>query len=168
MNNILFTSVNTLKEYNVIDDNIPENAVTASVNKMQETVICDILGTNLYDRIRTEIDNGKVSNEIQVLIKEYVEPCLAYLVKGDLQVELSFKTKASGVKQTNDSNYNNAYLSEIKWMKEQNDMVSGRYAERLKAFLVTYKDVYPEYLTQRDNSDMRPKSYFRTNSNIFI
>lgn len=166
MNNVLFANVTELKDSGIIDKNIQDIDIMVSIRKVQSTVIQSVLGTNLYDRIVDEITSDSVSDAVKILLDAYIFEAIAYLTKADLQLELSFRTCSTGLQSTNDETKTNAFLSEIKYIKQHNDNTAQFYVNRMEEFIKAYKEQYPEYCTVRDKSDMKPQNKYQIGMNL--
>lgn len=158
----LFLSEATLKERGIVNDNTDMKVVRFAVQTSQEMYIHPILGTELYERLQTGINNNNLNANETVLIDTYITNALIYYTLSELPIQLSYKFFNKGLSRKLTENTENPTMSEMidimNHYKNRAEMYESRLVKYLKESDRTNK--YPEYriYTSRLDSD-RPRGY---------
>tara|TARA_R110000822_G_scaffold228978_2_gene361261 strand:+ start:55 stop:648 length:594 start_codon:yes stop_codon:yes gene_type:complete len=76
---ILYIDANYIKAYSHITGNVDENDLLPSIIQAQDSQIQPILGTNLYNKLKTLIKDGSISDvgnaAYETLLQDYVQMC---------------------------------------------------------------------------------------------
>lgn len=138
--NILFISVDTIKERTGLHFNVDPKLVLPDIQYAQDSYILPALGTALYERLQDAVECKDLTCDEQDLLDKYVTPCLVYFVMSELPMGLSYQFYNKGlVRKTGDAQTEpsaseltdvaNRYMARaefykqrlIKWLKEQNN-----------------------------------------------
>ena len=77
MANVLFISEARLKALTAVHDNVQPNDIMPFVLQSQDIYIQDILGTTLYNNLKTAVSASTTTAAEQTLINDYLSPTLA-------------------------------------------------------------------------------------------
>ena len=149
--NILFLSVNDLKENSVIDTNVEDKILESSILDAQSIDIQNIIGTKLYvkllDLINTEEISLSGNTEYKTLLDEYIYPThLKFsLLRSIMPMRVKFRNK--GLMEQNSDNAQPVDKEFINYIenKIRNDVEF--YSNKLKGYLCYFLNIYPEYDT---------------------
>ena len=96
---VLFLSEQTLKQRSVLQDNVDMKIVTPTIIEVQEFYILPILGTSLYNELKSQIAAGTVSNANKNLIDNYITNTMIWYMQVELPLAMNYKyfNKAVGV-----------------------------------------------------------------------
>lgn len=95
--NILLVSDTMIKEKTALHGNVDPKLLYPDIKVAQDMYIHPLLGSELYDKIQSDIENGTVSGDYKTLLDEYVVDCLIYYVLADLPTTISFQFWNKGV-----------------------------------------------------------------------
>ena len=95
--NILFISVDTIKERTGLHNNVDEKLVNPEILTVQDMFILPALGTGLYNRLQDGIAEGNLTQQETALLDTYITPTLVYLVMAELPMGLSYQFYNKGV-----------------------------------------------------------------------
>lgn len=98
---VLFISIKTLKEQYLIDDNLDDRYIISIIKKGQDFIIKSLLGNLKYKQLINDIDNSNISQSDELLIKEYIQPVLAYYVMSEVVYATAYKFKNNPEYQNN-------------------------------------------------------------------
>lgn len=155
MSQVLFISVNDIKQRTGLTANVEEKLVLPEIYTAQDMYILPALGTALYERLLAGIVANNLSNVEQLLIDTYITPSLVFYVMAELPMGLSYQFYNKGVIRKTDANASEPSAQEL---IEVSDKYRGR-AEFYKDRLVRYlkeesgKNTYPQYNTPGDRYD---------------
>ena len=146
---VIYIDANYIKAYSHIDGNVDEKDMLPSIIQSQDAQIQPILGTSLFNKLKTLITNGTigdVGNEIyQTLLQDYVMMCtlkwtLVYFypyLHGNI---------ANGIIGTrNVDNMTSLSQDEVDNLISIERSNAQFYTERLISYLQMGGVVYPEY-----------------------
>ncbi len=104
MKNILFIGATAIKERTSVHSNIDDKLIMPEIKTCQDMYILPALGTALYVKLQTGIENATLSNVETALLNDYVTDALVYYVLSELPVGLSFQFYNKGlVRKTSDN-----------------------------------------------------------------
>ncbi len=145
---VLFLSEQTLKQRSVLQDNVDMKIVTPTIIEVQEFYILPILGTSLYNELKTQIAASTVSTANKNLIDNYITNTMIWYMQVELPLAMNYKYFNKSVGVQNADNMQPASMSEIRDIMDEARNKAQVYAERLTKFLLANTTTYPLYLTQ--------------------
>lgn len=152
--NVMLVSPDTVKGYGILDYNFDDSMMGDAIRKAQNVYLREVIGDRLLERLQELVMNKIEGNEdnidseeneqYKVLLKEYVEEALARKASVILCMSNSFKMKNLGIAQTYDSNIKAATLSDIKYIRDDNETYWNDMLNRMMDYLKQNKDAFPE------------------------
>jgi hypothetical protein len=159
MNNVLLISEKILKENTLINNNVGSEYILPAIRAAQDMGVQNIIGTQLFNKLKSLISDGSIKqteNEAyKVLLDDYIVPYLEWKVMSDIQLPLAFKMRNSGITQTNNEHQTNTVMKDAQTLSTFYDQKATFYSHRLSDYLLANQDLYPEYLTWNNISDMK-------------
>lgn len=98
---VIMISINTLKKEYLIDDNLEDKFIIPNIKKCQDFVIRPVLGVTKYNQLLNDIENNTVSQADDTLIKEYIQPVIAYYCMSEVTYSTAYKLKNNPDYQNN-------------------------------------------------------------------
>ena len=153
MSLVLFIDEQTLKDYSIISDNVDFKQLRPEIITVQDLYIQDIVGSGIYNELKTQIQTNTVSANNQTLLNDYIQPCLMWRVMAESPLALSFKYANKGV--VNKTGENSVMPS----MPDMDNIIgkyqdrSESYAEKLVNYLIANDTLYPLYLNPGSGVD---------------
>jgi hypothetical protein len=132
--NILFISVDTIKDRTGLHNNVDEKLVNPEILASQDMYILPALGSALYDRLQTGIQLNNLTPSETSLLDTYITPTLVYYVMSELPMGLSYQFYNKGMIRKSGEGQENPSAAE---MSDVADRYKGR-AEFYKQRLVKY------------------------------
>jgi len=132
--NILFISVDTIKDRTGLHNNVDEKLVNPEILASQDMYILPALGSALYDRLQTGIQLNNLTPTETSLLDTYITPTLVYYVMSELPMGLSYQFYNKGMIRKSGEGQENPSAAE---MIDVADRYKGR-AEFYKQRLVKY------------------------------
>ena len=153
----LFISEEFLKENSPVDDNVDMKKILPVIWQSQMQHIQNLLGTQLYNDLLSEIIADTITANNLILIDDYIADCLMYWVMYELQIPLlfNFRNKSTA---TNNSDYSNP-ISTKELSRVENRMKDKAefFSVRLTRYLCANTDIYPLYLSVVNSDDVIPE-----------
>lgn len=146
-NEVLFISENTLKTESDLNDNVDSCYIGPAIKAAQDIGLQTIIGTELYDKLANMIADGSIKNPENLVYKNlmdvFIKPYMINKTIAEIQVPITFKTRNSGLVQTNNENEVNTALSDAKYISKFYNDRADFYGLRIKEYLIDNN--IPEY-----------------------
>lgn len=141
---VIICSETRLKADTIIDNNVDTSYLYPAMQLAQEISLVEIIGTSLYERIITDIDEGTLEGDYKELVDTYIIPYLEFEIVAQIGSLLQFKYRNSGVSSNQDEHFNTAEKDMLLYLFDQNKHNASAYANRLKRELTCNSSKYPE------------------------
>lgn len=149
----LFISEQWLKENTVVDENVDPKLIRPGIFEAQEIEIHPILGTKLYEKLKTDIEGSTLTGDYLTLVNSYIAPTLKYYTLVELTPEMLVKYMNKAVVKKNSENSTPIDTSEMSWqMKRWKDKAQW-YGQRLIGYLCENSELFPEYKNPSTTQD---------------
>jgi len=156
MSNILLVGTDRIKRFTPIQQNVEDNIIIPYIKKSQDTHIQDMLGTDLYNKILTEVENSTISGDYKELLDKYIIPCLTEWTFYEVLPFINFKMTNKSIVQGNSEFSSEVDLGDLKYLRSVARDMADFYSERLKGYLKQYPNKFPEYLTNSGYDKLKP------------
>lgn len=153
--NILFISVDTIKDRTGLHFNVDPKLVYPDILFAQDAYILPVLGTALYNKLQDDIDCKSLTCDYETLLNDYITPCLVYQVMSELPMALSYQFYNKGVvKKTGDGQIEPS-ASELTEVAQRYTSRAEYYRQRLVKYLKqqSSQNKFPEYLNPGSGVD---------------
>lgn len=156
MENIYFLSVNDLKENSTIDLNVEDKIIKRSIIDGQNIDIQPIIGTRLYNSLKTKIVDNTLSGETdyKTLMDDYIQPCLLkYALRRSL-LYIWVKLRNKSVSQETSDNSNPVESNVFDRLRRDASDDAEFYANKLKEYLCEEVDLFIEFKDYNPDSKL--------------
>ena len=160
MADVLFIGETYLKENSVINDNADFKVIQPTIIYCQDYYIQRILGTDLFDEIKTQITNNTVSANNQTLLNSYIMKILFNYILCECAPEFKYRYMNKGVMVKSSENSQSATLEEIQWLMDKWRNRAEWYAETLSNYLCYNASTYPKF---DQNSEYYKQRHLKSN-----
>lgn len=154
--NVLFISVEMLKERTGIHSNIDPKLLYPEIKTAQDMYIHPILGTALFDKLIDDINvSGTTTGNYKTLLDNYIVDALMYYVMAGLPEAISFQFWNKGVIRKTGDNTELPSMIDLIDISNKYRMRAEWYAERLTKYLKQSlnSNLFPEYANPGDGID---------------
>lgn len=153
--NILLISDTILKERTAVHGNIDPKLLYPEIKVAQDMFIHPILGTNLYNKLLSDVNVSGVTGSYKTLLDDYVIDALLYYTLSGLPIGISYQFWNKGVMRKVGDNTENPSMSELVDIHNHFRQRAEWYGERLTKYLkqTSSTTVLPEYLQPGDGVD---------------
>lgn len=153
MSLVLFIDEQTLKDYSIISDNVDFKQLRPEIITVQDLYIQDIVGSGIYNELKTQIQTNTVSANNQTLLNDYIQPCLMWRVMAESPLALSFKYANKGIVNKTGENSVMPSMPDMANIIGKYQDRSESYAEKLVNYLIANDTLYPLYLNPGSGVD---------------
>jgi hypothetical protein len=145
--NILFISVNTIKERTSVHTNLDDKLINPEILTSQDMYILPALGTALYERLQDGIQNNNLTQVETTLLDTYITPTLVYYVMSELPMGLSYQFYNKGMIRKTGEGQENPSAAEMIDVADRYKARAEFYKQRLVKYLMekSGQNVFPEY-----------------------
>ena len=155
----LFISEEDLKNNSLINGNVDDKLIKPTIQTVQDLYIKQLLGSNLYDEINTQIAGNSLTVLNTTLLNTYIIPCIIWYVMAEAPINLTFKFMNKGVMKRSSENSFSAEYSDLIDLSNRYKSRAEEYATMLRNYLIEYNEDYPLFYDWGDGVDkIRPKS----------
>lgn len=154
----LFITAADLKQFTVVDLSLDNDKFLQFIDIAQEIHIQNILGTDLYEKIESDITGDTLSGDYETLVETYIKPALIYWAFYEFLPYAGVTIGNKGVFRHTSESAVTVEGSEIKELRASAKDTAEYYMLRLQDYL-DLKD-FTEYTTntEGDVSPYRPKT----------
>lgn len=165
MTEALFIDDEYLKVYSPLGKSIDVDEVFPFVQNAQNVYIQDVLGTPLYNDLVNKVATGVTFSTIEWELVDLCSRALVYWTVYSALPSLYIKIRNAGVVKQQSENTQNADLSELKYLREEQKNLAEFYNTRIVNFLCDKSTQFPLY--NAVSKDMYP-SVKQYDSDMYI
>ena len=151
----LFISRTDLIRNSIIDGNVDTDKFIQFIKIAQEIHVRNYLGSDLYNRISTDIINDTLTGDYLTLVNTYVQPMLIHFAMVDYLPFAAYQLKNGGVLKHNSENSETVSKNEIDYLVNKEREFADYYTRRFIDFICFNQEKYPEY-NSNSNEDIDP------------
>lgn len=141
---VFFISETYLKDNTPANLNVDTKDVYAHVGTAQDVYIQDVIGSKLYDELKTAVAASTISSA-QADLLDKIQPAQVWWSIYLALPWINYKVKNKSVQKSNSENGVAAELPEMKWLRDDLKNRAEYYSQRLKDFLFLNSQNYPSY-----------------------
>lgn len=156
MQNTLLISEAKLKRFTDINNALDVDLISSVIREAQIVHITRLLGSKLYDRIISDVDNGTLSGNYKSLVDDYIQDSLLYWAYYESLETIYLRPRNAGLVVPQGGENNAA--SDIALYDKKRQSVKNKaeyFSERLVDYLCFNTTIFPEY-NQNVNDDIFP------------
>lgn len=158
MADVLFIQEDYFKKLAGVDGNVDWKKLESTIIMVQDIYIQKILGTNLYNDLKTKITASSTLSSYpneKALINDYIAKALAWYVKMEASPDFKFAYQNKGIQVKNSDNSSAVDSSDLKYLMDKWRVHAERYAQLCTDYLVMNTSTFPKYL-EVSNTGMNP------------
>jgi hypothetical protein len=166
--NVLFISEVKLKALTAVHENLEPQDLMPFVLQSQDIYIQQLLGTNLYDHLKTAVSGSTTTAKERELIDDYVSPTLANYAIYLALPHLNYRIKNKAVLNPTSEESNSTTLEEIKYLRNAVLDTAEFYAERTKSYLLDNANSYFPTYNNWTGRQLPPDKSVQYSAGIYI
>lgn len=175
MARVAFIGETYIKDNSFIDENVDVNLLRSEILDVQELRILPVLGTALYEEVKTQITNATVSALNRTLLDDYIKPALKFWVLFDSALIFTFKVTNKSIYKKTSENAETIQATDLDRIMDYCKIRAEFYSERMTKYLIENSSLFPLYENAGDGYDtIHPKKnnytqgiYLGRNSNNY-
>jgi hypothetical protein len=151
----LFISPEDLVKRTAINGNVDRDQMIQFIKIAQDINVQALLGTALYNRLKTDVLNSTLAGNYQTLLEDYVQDVLVHYSMTEILPFLAYKVSNGGVFKKQSENSEGIEKSELEYLIQRERDIAEHYGRRLVSYLTFYGSLTPEYY-ENQNGEMYP------------
>lgn len=151
----LLVTRNDIVKFTALNGNVDTDNFIQWVKVAQDIHIQNYLGTDLIQRIQTDIINDTLSGDYLNLVVTYVKPMLIHFAMMEYLPFAAYTIANKGVYKHNSENSTNVEKNEIDYLVEKERSIAQHYTERFIDYMSFNQSLFPEY-NSNSNGNMYP------------
>jgi hypothetical protein len=152
---VLFISEDKLKDSTAINGNVDVDFLLPYVRVSQKIYVETKLGTDLYDKLQSEITAGTLAGDYKTLVDDYIGDMLVQWAFYECMPFLRFKIQNGNIYSKTSETGNALSETEASSLREEVRNTAEYYTERLVTYLCNNSSLFPEYKTS-SGADVTP------------
>jgi hypothetical protein len=153
----LLISRNDIVKFTALNGNIDTDSFIQWIKVAQDIHIQNYLGTNLLEKIKTDIINNTLVNPYLSLLTTYVKPMLIHWAMVEYLPFSAYTIANKGVFKHTSENATSVEKNEVDFLVEKERMIAQNYTERFITYINFNNSLFPEY-SNNSNADMFPST----------
>ena len=151
----LFINRTDLVKNSILDGNVDTDKFIQFIKVAQQIDIQNLLGTDLYNKISTDIIAGNLAGNYLSLVNTYVQPTLIWFAQMNYIPFAAYQIKNGGVFKHSSETAQNVDKNEVDYLVAKAREYANYYSTRLVDYLSFHNDLFPEYTSNTDE-DISP------------
>jgi len=154
----LFITRKQLVQNSILDGNVDTDKFIQFVKIAQEIHIRNYLGTDLYNKISTDIagtGGASLTGNYLTLVTTYIQPMLIHFAMVDYLPFAAYQIKNGGVFKHISENAESVSKNEVDFLVEKERDIAEYYTRRFIDYMSFNQSLFPEY-TSNSNEEIDP------------
>lgn len=153
-----FVSIDFLYKNTVIEANVDSTILTPIIDKAQLIYIEGVLGTALYNKMKSDVQSGSLSGNYLTLMTEYIQPALADWVVYEAYPQIWSRITNKTVSTSSSDNAIPLSADDVKWVREGVRDSAEYLTQRVSKYLMANQSLFTEYTNPGSSIDtVQPK-----------
>lgn len=153
---VLFIGSARVKKDTPIQQNVDDDLIQNYIYRAQETHIHQILGTDLYNKLKSLVMSNNVSGSYKVLMDDFIKPTLTEWTFYEIMPFISMKITNKSIGRGNADYLAEADLNDLKYLRQTVRDMAEFYSQRTIGHIKEYVHLYPEYQTNSGLDKLQP------------
>ena len=144
-----------LVRFTATNGNMDTDTFIQWIKVAQDIHIQQYTGTELLNKIKTDIVNNTLANPYLDLVETYLKPMLCHWAMVEFLPFQAYTIANKGIFKHSSENATNVDKNEVDFLIEKQRYLAQNYTERFIQFMAFSGNTFPEYYTNT-NSDIYP------------
>lgn len=153
----LFITVDKLVKDTPLNGSLDTNLASPLMLTAQDREIWPWLGTDLYEKLKSDVEGSSVSGVYETLLKTYVQPALAWYSLAYILPHLRVRLSNNAVQIMSSEQSEPASERDVDRLIDTAKNNAAFYRERMIDYLCHNSSSYPEYNTNTGD-DIHPRT----------
>jgi hypothetical protein len=151
----LFIKREDLVRSTALGGNVDTDKFIQWIKVAQEIHIQNYLGTDLYNKISSDIIASTLTGNYLSLVNTYIQPMLIHFAMMEYLPFAAYTIANGGVYKHNSENSTSVEKGEVDFLVEKERKIAEYYTQRFVDYMSFNQDLFPEY-NSNTNNDIYP------------
>jgi hypothetical protein len=151
----LFIKPIDIKRNTIIDGNVDVDKFIQFIKIAQQIHVRNYLGSDLYNKISSDIIADSLSGNYLSLVNTYIQPMLIHFAMVDYLPFAAYQVKNGGVFKHSSENSETVSKNEVDYLVNKEREFAEYYTRRFIDYMANNQNLFPEY-TSNSNEDINP------------
>jgi hypothetical protein len=142
---VLFVTVADFKRYTPIGGNVDEDKIIPHIKVTQDTVVLQIIGTQLFQKIANDILANTITGDYETLLNEFIRYVVIHYSAANFYKFHPYDIGNAGITKHQGDTTVTVDKSEVDTLVATQSAIADNYRKRLIDHLVYYSSRYPEF-----------------------
>ena len=146
----LLITTTDIKQFTIVDGNVNNDKFIQFIEIAQAIHIQNVIGTDLYEKLQSEITGATLTGAYETLVETYIKPALIYWALYEYLPFAPYTVGNKGIFKHTSEAAVVADKDEVHEMREASQKTANYYTTRLLSYLCANETSFPEYKTNTD------------------
>lgn len=151
----LFVTLDDIKKMTLLDGNVDNDKLIQFIAIAHDIHIQGYLGTDLYNKIKTDIAGASLSGNYLALVNNYLKDMCIHWGLVEYIPFAAYNIANKGVYKSTAENAESVSKEEIDYLVEKQKNIAEHYTQRFLDYICNNSSLFPEY-NSNSNGDMNP------------
>ena len=151
----LFINRTDLVKNSILDGNVDTDKFIQFIKIAQQIDIQNLLGTDLYNKISSDIVNNSLSGNYLNLVNDYIQPMLIWFAQVNYIPFAAYQIKNVGIYKHTSETAETVDKNEVDYLVTKAREYANWYSTRFIDYMSFNQDLFPEY-NSNSNEDIMP------------
>lgn len=151
----LFITREDVVKYTALNGNMDTDKFIQFIKIAQDIHIQNYLGTDLFNKIGSDITGGTLSGNYATLVSTYIKPMLIHWAMVEFLPFSAYTIANKGVYKHGSENSETVEKNEVDFLVEKERDIAEHYTQRFIDYICFNNNLFPEY-NSNSNGDMYP------------
>ena len=152
----LFINRKDIVKFTAMNGNVDTDSFIQYVKIAQDIHVQNYIGTDLYNKIQTDIIDSSLEGDYLTLVTDYIKPMLIHWAMVEYLPFAAYTVSNIGVYKHSSENSENVSKDEVDFLIEKERNTAQYYTERFISYMTFNASLkFPEYYTN-SNEDVYP------------
>ena len=151
----LFISRTDLVKNSILDGNVDTDKFIQFIKIAQQIDIQNYLGTDLYNKISSDIIADNLSGNYLSLVNDYIQPMLIHYAMMQYLPFAAYQIKNGGISKHTSENAESVSKDEVDYLVNKERNFAEYYTRRFIDYISFHEEDFPEY-NSNTNEDISP------------
>jgi len=157
MEQALFIQTDDVIKFTALNGGLDPDKFIQFVKIAQDINIQGALGSNLYEKINTDLLNDNLTGDYLDLKNRFIKPMLIHWTMTHFLPFASYTVANKGVYKHGSENSTSVEKNEVDFLVSKSRDVAEHYTQRFLDYICKNKDKFPEY-SNNTAEDMKPET----------
>ena len=138
-----FITASFLKDNTPLNENVDDKLIKNAIKEAQDIYIQDLIGSDLYNELQTQIVAGSTTALNVTLLDRYIQPCLMHYAVCESALPLTYKFLNKSISTRNADDATPINVQDLNMIEERYRTKAVYYGTRLRNYLKENSSSYP-------------------------